>query len=1039
MRNAIRTDLGATSTDLTDNELERAVQRAVSDLSLRLPKSSILDITVSLTVTNEPVVNATVAGTWVTLRNKRVRPASEVLTNAAGTVTYTRDVDYRMDYANGRVASIPGAAITVGQSLLIDYLLLGTAFDLGPLNGSMYRVRRVGYQAGAVPETTLDFRVENTMLELGAGIDTQARVVEGQHIWVYYDGPQDPPTGLTIGSYPGNLNELVIKGAGMYCLMSLASKQYLRSAADLETARSRILAAVTLHTEQGVIRVAITATHLIAKGALDRVVDQVTKADAALVDLDSSLVTLLSILAAATDRGPGSVLNHAELELLQVDSGLVEAAEELNKVENWQGATTMSDLATAESNIATASADIADAKAAFDQAATVLATVSGQISGVVASDLASANSAVSGALASITTAQTIAQTADDNLPNVAAALTTAELASAVGAIGAAVVDVDTAKVTGPITAALDKVTVQLSDTTGAGKALADSAAEFTAAGNALGLTSTGLADADTALDKVAAEATAADTAAGAAGVKNDAGDQYTVTGQGYLTQSQADATSATVVANSGVTTILAAVDAYLGLSATALNKITNGNAHLATTLVNALTDWTNLGFGYTELVASYLTDGDDFINTVNTGKDVPENFGRYSELSTQQVRSFIEHERDMLENARIDLGVTQSWIAEAAERTKNASVKLESLGGQATVGRVLVEAANSRVAAAQQAVGLLQGKVAQAGASVQIALARIRTGELDVAEGQARSQLAIAHVEEAKVRTQLVAEHVSVANSRVEMARTFVAEASARVEMQRSLAALAGVKVQAGDTYRAVGAVRVEIARTWVAESTARSEIGRNLAEVARAHADVARSQVAVAEQRVNGAATLVRDGEALVAEGQGLVARASARIAASRGSVEVALARIQAAGTYVQTASQRIAIVQAHINAALAWIEEAKHLALAAQGFLALCRCHIEEAQVRVQIGQLSVNEGHERIEEIGQYNQTLGQLNGEINSLLGEAQGYHNSVDRAVALAKELQSSADFRRAEYQAVLQTGTLLQPDTGYALATQLTR
>jgi hypothetical protein len=44
-----------------------------------------------------------------------------VLTNAAGSTTYVENTDYFVDYGNGRVYVPSGAAITAGQSLLIDY------------------------------------------------------------------------------------------------------------------------------------------------------------------------------------------------------------------------------------------------------------------------------------------------------------------------------------------------------------------------------------------------------------------------------------------------------------------------------------------------------------------------------------------------------------------------------------------------------------------------------------------------------------------------------------------------------------------------------------------------------------------------------------------------------------------------------------------------------------------------------------------------------------------------------------------------------
>lgn len=71
------------------------------------------------TVTNEAVTASNPLAQWVSLNNKRLIPGTVVLTNSAGTTTYTEGSDYVVDYANGRVMAL--ATITAGQSLLIDY------------------------------------------------------------------------------------------------------------------------------------------------------------------------------------------------------------------------------------------------------------------------------------------------------------------------------------------------------------------------------------------------------------------------------------------------------------------------------------------------------------------------------------------------------------------------------------------------------------------------------------------------------------------------------------------------------------------------------------------------------------------------------------------------------------------------------------------------------------------------------------------------------------------------------------------------------
>ena len=55
------------------------------------------------------------------LKHTGVVSGSEVVTNTAGTVTYTKDVDYTIEYDTGVIARIEEGAISDGQEVLVDY------------------------------------------------------------------------------------------------------------------------------------------------------------------------------------------------------------------------------------------------------------------------------------------------------------------------------------------------------------------------------------------------------------------------------------------------------------------------------------------------------------------------------------------------------------------------------------------------------------------------------------------------------------------------------------------------------------------------------------------------------------------------------------------------------------------------------------------------------------------------------------------------------------------------------------------------------
>ena len=65
---------------------------------------------------------STTLDTAVTLDHQGLAQYSETVTNAAGTVTYTRDTDYTMNYTSGTVTPITGGIMVATTAYLIDYL-----------------------------------------------------------------------------------------------------------------------------------------------------------------------------------------------------------------------------------------------------------------------------------------------------------------------------------------------------------------------------------------------------------------------------------------------------------------------------------------------------------------------------------------------------------------------------------------------------------------------------------------------------------------------------------------------------------------------------------------------------------------------------------------------------------------------------------------------------------------------------------------------------------------------------------------------------
>ncbi len=82
------------------------------------------DDTLEIAVSKEAITtDAVTLKTWISLANKRIKPATVVVTNQAEGVTYVEGTDYVIDYAGGQL--MPVATITTGQALKVSYTYYG--------------------------------------------------------------------------------------------------------------------------------------------------------------------------------------------------------------------------------------------------------------------------------------------------------------------------------------------------------------------------------------------------------------------------------------------------------------------------------------------------------------------------------------------------------------------------------------------------------------------------------------------------------------------------------------------------------------------------------------------------------------------------------------------------------------------------------------------------------------------------------------------------------------------------------------------------
>ena len=122
-RTKLLLDLDASATEFPTANIDRAVERAVQDLSRIMPNEDILDISINdLDITDEAFTTHGSAGTHISLANSPLQPGSERVYKASddGT-TYQRGTDYEIDYDAGTIAHLAGGDLSNSTAYSIDY------------------------------------------------------------------------------------------------------------------------------------------------------------------------------------------------------------------------------------------------------------------------------------------------------------------------------------------------------------------------------------------------------------------------------------------------------------------------------------------------------------------------------------------------------------------------------------------------------------------------------------------------------------------------------------------------------------------------------------------------------------------------------------------------------------------------------------------------------------------------------------------------------------------------------------------------------
>jgi len=185
---------------------------------------------------------------WVYLANSPIKWQSESATDNAS-ATITRNTDFYIDYANGRVKAISGGDISAEEVCTFTYKKSQIGIDLSNLP-DLIRVQRVEYPVGGIPQNFVQGDTfGNYYVVTGSGeSEGQEQMAEDKQYRIYYDATHQTPGEYSPSTIPDFLEGTVETMAGAYALYILALKQEHQAVTDIASARSALESANGAHT-----------------------------------------------------------------------------------------------------------------------------------------------------------------------------------------------------------------------------------------------------------------------------------------------------------------------------------------------------------------------------------------------------------------------------------------------------------------------------------------------------------------------------------------------------------------------------------------------------------------------------------------------------------------------------------------------------------------------------------------------------------------------------------------------------------------------
>ena len=251
---AIGVDLADTgAATWTNTSKDRAINKAVADLSRFLPQEKLAEFAISRSITDEHVTTAAAHGTYASIANKPIERGTVLVKNTTNTITYVENTDYTMNYIDGKITTVSTGAMLVNTAYNISYEKSAIAIDISSLT-DMIRVTQVE-RLGYIPQQFCSYHTYGSLLFIDSidGSD-QSIIGDAEHILVYYDAEHTAPTA-SAGSFKPFLDSTICSLAQAYCLFEAATKRTTTAVSNTTDARAELAKAIidvaTARTELG--------------------------------------------------------------------------------------------------------------------------------------------------------------------------------------------------------------------------------------------------------------------------------------------------------------------------------------------------------------------------------------------------------------------------------------------------------------------------------------------------------------------------------------------------------------------------------------------------------------------------------------------------------------------------------------------------------------------------------------------------------------------------------------------------------------------